>query len=93
MHADWQVPFEKGKTLSCAVNSPAGKDSAIGIILAHGAGGDMHSGNLPQFAEAFAGAGFVCVRFTCKPTQLAYRIRACQVILSPAATVSAFWLT
>ncbi|KAL3139103.1 hypothetical protein ABBQ32_005896 [Trebouxia sp. C0010 RCD-2024] len=86
MHADLQIPFEKGKTVSCAVNSPAGKSSNIGIILAHGAGGDMHSGNLPKFAEAFAGAGFVCLRFTCKPTQLAYRVRACQAVIDGAAS-------
>ena len=80
-HIELQVPFGKGKTLLCVINSPAGSKSEIGIILAHGAGGDMHSGNLPQFAEAFADAGFACLRFTCKPTQLAYRVRACQVIL------------
>ena len=80
MPTELQVQFEKGKTLSCAVSSPSGTSGAIGIILAHGAGGDMDSGNLPQFAEAFAGAGFPCLRFTCKPTQLAYRVRACQVM-------------
>ena len=79
MHADLQIPFEKGKTLSCTVTSPDVKRGSVGIILAHGAGGDMHSGNLPQFAEAFADAGFVCLRFTCTPTRLAYRVRACQV--------------
>lgn len=80
MQTDLQVQFEKGKTLSCAVSSPPDTSSPIGIILAHGAGGDMHSGNLQQLAETFAGAGFPCLRFTCKPTQLAYRVRACQVM-------------
>lgn len=79
LQADLQVPFEKGKNLFCMVTSPSSKDNTIGIVLAHGAGGDMHSGNMSQFAEAFAGAGYVCIRFTSKPTNLAYRVRACQV--------------
>ena len=78
MHSELVIPFEKGKTLSCVLTTPAAKASPVGIVLAHGAGGDLHSGNLARFAESFAGAGFLCLRFTCKPTQLPYRVKACQ---------------
>ena len=82
MLSDLQVPFENGKTLSCVLTSPAGKPGQVGVVLAHGAGGDMHSGNLARHAESFASAGFPCLRFTCKPTRLPYRVKACQVAAS-----------
>lgn len=78
-HTDLQVSFEKGKSLACVLTTPSGKASPVGVMLAHGAGGDMHSGNLAHHAESFANAGFLCLRFTCKPTRLPYRVKACQV--------------
>lgn len=36
-------------------------------------------GNLPRIAESIASAGHVCVRYTCKPVRLSYRVKACQV--------------
>ena len=79
MESELQIPFEKGKTVACVLTRAAGKYSSVGIILAHGAGGDMHSGHLAHYAATFADAGFPCLRFTCKPVRLPYRVKACQV--------------
>ncbi|DBA84008.1 TPA: hypothetical protein ACH3X1_006495 [Trebouxia sp. C0004] len=87
MESDLQIPFEKGKTVACVLTRAAGKSSPVGIIVAHGAGGDMHSGNLAHYAATFADAGFPCLRFTCKPTRLPYRVKACQAVLDGAAEV------
>lgn len=88
MESDLQIPFEKGKTVACVLTRASGKSGPVGIILAHGAGGDMHSGNLAHYAAAFAGAGFPCLRFTCKPTRLPYRVKACQAVMDGAAEVA-----
>ncbi len=87
MESDLQIPFEKGKTVACVLTRAAGKCTPVGIILAHGAGGDMHSGNLAHYAATFADAGFPCLRFTCKPTRLPYRVKACQVKAHQAAAL------
>jgi hypothetical protein len=39
-------------------------------VLAHGAGGDMNSGNMITWAKAFNAAGMPCLRFTIKPPNL-----------------------
>lgn len=57
----------------CALPRPAG------VLLGHGAGGDMNTGNLPALAQAFADAGYVVVRLTCKPPVLATRVKAAKV--------------
>lgn len=60
--------------------------SSVGVILAHGAGGDHESGNMPAYARAFAAAGIPCICFTCKPPNLATRTAAFQRVLREAAS-------
>ena len=76
------IPFGKGKSLPCVVSRPTGTARPVGVVLAHGAGGDLTSGNLPRIAQRLASAGYFCIRFTCKPTRLPYRVKACQVLLA-----------
>uniref|UniRef100_A0A8C6V3S7 Testis expressed 30 n=1 Tax=Neogobius melanostomus TaxID=47308 RepID=A0A8C6V3S7_9GOBI len=47
-----------------------------GVILTHGAGGDMNFRQLVALAHALAASGFLCLRFTCKGLNLAYRVKA-----------------
>lgn len=80
MHAEYAIPFGKNKSLSCVLSKPTSTPQHVGVILGHGAGGDMHSGNLPLIAETLAREGFLCIRFTCRPVRLSYRVKACQVL-------------
>ena len=50
-----------------------------GILLGHGAGGDSNSGHLPKIAQAFSDAGILCIRFDCKPPNLARRVAHAKV--------------
>jgi len=52
-----------------------------GIILTHGASGDHHMDQLLRIAEAFANAGYVCLRFTCKASALQQRVDAFKRVL------------
>lgn len=79
-----EIPFGKGKSLPCVLSRPTGTARPVGVVLAHGAGGDLTSGNLPRIAQRLASAGYFCIRFTCKPTRLPYRVKACQVWLAGA---------
>lgn len=51
-------------------------DVRTGLVLTHGAGGDMNFRHLVSLAQAVAASGHLCVRFTCKGLNLAYRVRA-----------------
>lgn len=53
----------------------------LGILLSHGAGGDLSSGTLPSFASAFVQAGFPCLKSTCKGP-LAHRIAVAKALLA-----------
>lgn len=60
-------------------NSLAPYFTQVGVILTHGASGDLRSGNLPAFAASLAGTGVPCVRFTFKTVNLAARAAAYKV--------------
>ncbi|GIL50388.1 hypothetical protein Vafri_6587 [Volvox africanus] len=57
-----------------------------GVVLTHGAGGDMDSSYLPRLAAALAVAGVSCVRFTCRTLHLPTRVNAVQAVLREAAS-------
>jgi predicted alpha/beta-hydrolase family hydrolase len=59
--------------------APGSKASSCGVLLTHGAGGDLNSGVLPQVAAALAAAGVPVLRFTCKPVHLQTRCTAMRV--------------
>lgn len=82
----------------CLVTVSPGAQPRVGAVLMHGAGGNLHSGHLPRFAAALAAAGAVCVRFTARAPNLAYRARVCEALLeqlpqrSPACAAVRRWL-
>lgn len=63
---------------TAVVDAPKTK-ATCGILLGHGAGGDSNSGHLPKIAQAFCDAGILCVRFNCKPPNLAKRVAHAEV--------------
>lgn len=57
--------------------------TSYGVILGHGASGNMDSGNLPSVAQAFADAGIWCLRYNSK-SNLKGRVACCEVCLLQA---------
>ncbi|XP_053311267.1 testis-expressed protein 30 [Spea bombifrons] len=53
-----------------------------GVILTHGAGGDMNFPQLVSLATYLAAHGVLCLRFTCKGLNLAYRTKAYSAVLA-----------
>jgi predicted alpha/beta-hydrolase family hydrolase len=74
---DFELPNDSQKRT--AIINQGALDVPYGLILAHGAGGNSRSGNLPQIAEAFAKAGFWCLRFDYAPPNLKGRVKCCEV--------------
>lgn len=65
------------KHLDAALCTPASvKHPLTAVILTHGAGGDMNFKHLVSLAHALASNGSLCLRFTCKGLNLAYRVKA-----------------
>ena len=52
-----------------------------GVILTHGAGGDMNHAQLVSFATALAEVGFLVLRFTCKGLNIKYRSKVYLTVL------------
>ena len=71
------------ETYTATVDAPKSKAST-GIILGHGAGGNSSSGHLPKIALAFSDAGILCIRFDCKPPNLAKRVAHAEACLMSA---------
>ncbi|XP_069826848.1 testis-expressed protein 30 isoform X1 [Dendropsophus ebraccatus] len=53
-----------------------------GVILTHGAGGDMNFPQLVSLANYLASHGLLCLRFTCKGLNLVYRTKAYSAVLN-----------
>ncbi|XP_035688921.1 testis-expressed protein 30-like [Branchiostoma floridae] len=75
-----QIPFNK-KHLPAVLTRPSRGQPRYGVILTHGAGGDMDHAHLRGVAQVLAGAGYLCLRFTCKGLNISYRIRAFTAVL------------
>lgn len=58
-----------------------GFKSGHGVILTHGAGGDMNYEHLKVLAKYLAENDMACLRFTCKPTVMKTRITAMTAVL------------
>ncbi|NXI56426.1 TEX30 protein, partial [Chloroceryle aenea] len=69
-----KIPF--GNKYLDAVLSVPEKKSTYGVILTHGAGGDMNFPQLVSLAACLASHGVLCLRFTCKGLNIAYRAKA-----------------
>lgn len=57
------------------------KSLTYGIILTHGASGDMNLPHLMSLASHLASHGFFCLRFTCKGLNIVHRIKAYKSVL------------
>jgi hypothetical protein len=73
-------------TLPGAVTSPSdGRASDTGVILLHGAGGDLHGGHMNTTAAYFADhLGTPVFRVTMKSPDVNYRLRAAHGLISVA---------
>ncbi|XP_028657066.1 testis-expressed protein 30 [Erpetoichthys calabaricus] len=53
----------------------------VGVVVTHGAGGDLHFRHLVSMATSLASNGVLCVRFTCKGLNLSYRTKAYRAVV------------
>ncbi|KAM9851098.1 testis-expressed protein 30 isoform 3-T3 [Aulostomus maculatus] len=85
-----KVPFG-AKHLDAVLCVPTGSVTRSGVILTHGAGGDMNFCHLVSLAHSLASSGFLCLRFTCKGLNLVYRVRAYHAVWVSKCLSSALW--
>ncbi|OXB78326.1 UNVERIFIED_CONTAM: hypothetical protein H355_006698 [Colinus virginianus] len=75
-----KIPFGN-KQLDAVFNVPEKKKLRYGVILTHGAGGDMNFPQLVSLAAYLAARGILCLRFTCKGLNIAYRTKAYRTVV------------
>ncbi|XP_042587096.1 testis-expressed protein 30 [Cyprinus carpio] len=77
-----RIPFEQ-KELDGVFTVPADVSAGhcTAVVLTHGAGGDMRTKQLESLAHALARSGVLCLRFTCRPPNFLYRIRAYSAVV------------
>ncbi|XP_072267916.1 testis-expressed protein 30 [Pyxicephalus adspersus] len=76
-----KIPFDK-KSLDAVLSVPKVHGGVLyGVILTHGAGGDMNFVHLVSLANHLASHGLLCLRFTCKGLNLVYRTKAYNAVL------------
>ncbi|XP_075056086.1 testis-expressed protein 30 [Mixophyes fleayi] len=77
-----EIPFGK-KHLDAVLSVPRGCSGVIyGVILTHGAGGDMNFSHLVSLVNYLVPQGLLCVRFTCKGLNLVYRTKAYNAVVT-----------
>ncbi|XP_061328794.1 testis-expressed protein 30 [Pezoporus flaviventris] len=74
-----KIPF--GNKYLDAVFSVPEKKPTYGVILTHGAGGDTNFPHLVSLAACLASRGVLCLRFTCKGLNIAYRAKAFNTVV------------
>ncbi|NXU18629.1 TEX30 protein, partial [Pardalotus punctatus] len=74
-----KIPF--GNKYLDAIFSVPEKKPTYGVILTHGAGGDMNFPHLVSLAAYLASRGVLCLRFTCKCLNVAYRTKAFKTVV------------
>ncbi|XP_050188158.1 testis-expressed protein 30 isoform X2 [Myiozetetes cayanensis] len=80
-HAEVKVKIPFGNKYLDAIFSVPEKKSTYGVILTHGAGGDMNFPHLLSLAAYLASHGVLCLRFTCKGLNVAYRTKAFKAVV------------
>ncbi|KAM9205609.1 testis-expressed protein 30 isoform 1-T1 [Mergus octosetaceus] len=80
-HAEVQVKIPFGNKYLDAIFSVPKKKLRYGVILTHGAGGDMNFPHLVSLATYLASYGILCLRFTCKGLNIAYRTKAYKAVV------------
>ncbi|KAK2541373.1 Tex30 [Columba guinea] len=73
------IPF--GNKYLDAIFSVPEKKPTCGVIITHGAGGDMNFPHLVSLAAYLASRGVLCLRFTCKGLNIAYRTKAFKTVV------------
>ena len=58
----------EAKDIPCVLSLPEGtnQDSDCGLILTHGAGGDLHTKQLKDITDRMVTKGWTVLRFTCR---------------------------
>ncbi|KAM9390351.1 testis-expressed protein 30 [Phaethornis superciliosus] len=74
-----KIPF--GNKYLDAIFSVPEKKPTYGVILTHGAGGDMNFPHLVSLAAYLASHGVLCLRFTCKGLNIVYRTKAFKTVV------------
>ncbi|XP_063999863.1 testis-expressed protein 30 isoform X2 [Pogoniulus pusillus] len=74
-----KIPF--GNKYLDAIFSLPEKKPKYGVILTHGAGGDMNFPHLVSLAACLASHGVLCLRFTCKGLNIAHRTKAFKTVV------------
>ncbi|KAM7178843.1 testis-expressed protein 30 isoform 2-T3 [Macrochelys suwanniensis] len=74
-----KIPF--GNKYLDAIFSVPDKILTHGVILTHGAGGDMNFSHLVSLVAYLASCGLLCLRFTCKGLNIAYRTKAYKTVV------------
>ncbi|NXH15345.1 TEX30 protein, partial [Bucco capensis] len=74
-----KIPFGN-KYLDAIISVPE-KKSTYGVILTHGAGGDLNFPHLVSLAACLVCHGVLCLRFTCKGLNIAYRTKAFKAVV------------
>ncbi|XP_072332434.1 testis-expressed protein 30-like isoform X4 [Scyliorhinus torazame] len=74
-----KIPF--GEKILNAIYTVPNVPFTQGVILTHGAGGDMNFHQLVSMTKFLASNGILCLRFTCKGLNLDYRIRAYRAVM------------
>uniref|UniRef100_UPI00398E53A2 testis-expressed protein 30 n=1 Tax=Pristiophorus japonicus TaxID=55135 RepID=UPI00398E53A2 len=74
-----KIPF--GEKILNAIYTIPNAPFTHGVILTHGAGGDMNFHQLVSMTKFLASNGILCLRFTCKGLNLDYRIRAYRAVM------------
>ncbi|XP_018432115.1 PREDICTED: testis-expressed sequence 30 protein [Nanorana parkeri] len=70
------------KSLDAILSIPKDHGNVVnGVILTHGAGGDMNFAHLVSMARYLASHGLLCLRFTCKGLNLVYRTKAYNAVV------------
>ncbi|XP_017558473.1 testis-expressed protein 30 isoform X2 [Pygocentrus nattereri] len=86
------IPFGT-KVLDGVLTVPEVEAVRTGLILTHGAGGDMNLKALRSLASCTAASGVLCLRFTCKSLNFTYRVRAFQAAVDYMKTLERFTLS
>ncbi|XP_060558055.1 testis-expressed protein 30-like [Ruditapes philippinarum] len=75
------IPYKEKIIDACVTLPDVTKTTGYGVILTHGAGGDMNLLQLKLLSEHLASKGVMAVRFTCKGLNLAYRVKVYTCVL------------
>ncbi|XP_072031132.1 LOW QUALITY PROTEIN: testis-expressed protein 30-like [Amphiura filiformis] len=80
LQKDIHIPFGD-KIIESTISTQKKAAPTGGVILTHGAGGDMNTAELPQVANHLSELGFACARFTCKGLNLKYRVKVFKAVV------------